>query len=278
MDIKKVTGVYFSPAGSTKTVVETTVDELARLFKAECRYISLNTPSDRAQEYQFAPDELVVFGCPVYAGRLPNKISPDFARCLHGEGTPAVALVTYGGRAYDNALAEMCELLTKNNFKPVAGGAFLCRHVFSDKLAAGRPDAADLSELRMLAQGVARKLRSKGEFKALEGARQCSRRLTTRRSRLTKRPQSSSRPSRLRRWCCASTAVCVRKSARWVRLTRTTRLIFRVPVLNAVPARPTARAVQRNSTTRISCRTPLCSRNSGPNSVRRMQFFSKALP
>ena len=49
MDIKKVTGVYFSPAGSTKTVVETTVDELARLFKAECRYISLNTPSDRAQ-------------------------------------------------------------------------------------------------------------------------------------------------------------------------------------------------------------------------------------
>ena len=50
MDIKKVTGVYFSPAGSTKTVVETTVDELARLFKAACRYISLNTPSDRAQE------------------------------------------------------------------------------------------------------------------------------------------------------------------------------------------------------------------------------------
>ena len=76
-----------------------------------------------------------------------------------------MALVTYGGRAYDNALAEMCELLTKNNFKPAAGGAFLCRHVFSDKLAAGRPDAADLSELRMLAQGVARKLRSEGEIK-----------------------------------------------------------------------------------------------------------------
>ncbi|MFR4263082.1 MAG: flavodoxin family protein, partial [Butyricicoccaceae bacterium] len=108
MDIKKVTGVYFSPAGSTKTVVQTAAAELARLFKAECRYISLNTPSDRAQEYQFATDELVVFGCPVYAGKLPNKISPDFARILHGTGTPALALVTYGGRAYDNALAEMC--------------------------------------------------------------------------------------------------------------------------------------------------------------------------
>ena len=76
-----------------------------------------------------------------------------------------MALVTYGGRAYDNALAEMCELLTKNNFKPAAGGAFLCRHVFSDKLAAGRPDAADLGELRMLAQGTALKLRNGGEIK-----------------------------------------------------------------------------------------------------------------
>ena len=278
MDIKKVTGVYFSPAGSTKTVVETTVDELARLFKAECRYISLNTPSDRAQEYQFAPDELVVFGCPgVCRSAAEQDFRRTFARCLHGEGTPAVALVTYGGRAYDNALAEMCELLTKNNFKPAAGGAFLCRHVFSDKLAAGRPDAADLSELRMLAQDAALKLRN-GEKSSRRRYRVTRRQPTTRRSRLTKRPQSSSRPSRLRRWCCASTAVCVRKSARWVRLTRTTRLIFRAPVLNAVPARPTARPAQRSSTTRISCRTRPCSRNSGPNPVRRMQFFSKALP
>lgn len=106
MDIKKVTGVYFSPAGSTKTVVQTAAAELARLFKAECRYISLNTPSDRAQEYQFATDELVVFGCPVYAGKLPNKISPDFARILHGTGTPALALVTYGGERMTTRLPK----------------------------------------------------------------------------------------------------------------------------------------------------------------------------
>lgn len=76
MDTKKLRVCISVRQEAQKTVVETTVDELARLFKAECRYISLNTPSDRAQEYQFAPDELVVFGCPVYAGRLPNQ---DFA-------------------------------------------------------------------------------------------------------------------------------------------------------------------------------------------------------
>lgn len=216
MNIKTVTGVYFSPAGSTKTVVQTAAAELARLFRAESRYISLNTPSDREQEYLFAADELVVFGCPVYAGKLPNKISPDFARILHGTGTPALALVTYGGRAYDNALAEMCALLTKNGFKPAAGGAFLCRHVFSDRLAAGRPDAADLGELRMLAQGVARKLRSEGKFKALK-VPAMQRRLTTRRSRRTKRPRNSSRQSRARRQCCAKSAACAPSCVRWAR-------------------------------------------------------------
>ena len=150
----------------------------------------------------------------------------------------------------------------------------MCRHVFSDKLAADRPDAADLSELRMLAQGAALKLRSEGEIKRRR-CRVTRRQPTTRRSRLTKRPQSFSRPSQLRRWCCASTAVCVRKSVRWVRLTRTTRLIFRVPVLNAVPARLTARAVQRNSMIRISCRTPLCSSNSRLKRARKIRFFCK---
>lgn len=198
------------------------------------------------------------------------------ARCLHGEGTPAVALVTYGGRAYDNALAEMCELLTKNNFKPAAGGAFLCRHVFSDKLAAGRPDAADLSELRMLAQGAALKLRSEGEIKPpkVPGDAQAAY-YTPLKTDKTPAKFLKAKPSTAAVLC--ESAVCAPSCARWVRSTRTTRLIFRVPVLNAVPARPTARPVQRNSMIRISCRTPLCSRNSGPNSVRRMQFFSKAL-
>nr|WP_202183400.1 ferredoxin [Butyricicoccus sp. AF10-3] len=274
MDIKKVTGVYFSPAGSTKTVVETTADELARLFKAECRYISLNTPSDRAQEYQFAPDELVVFGCPVYAGRLPNKISPDFARCLHGEGTPAVALVTYGGRAYDNALAEMRDLLTKNNFKPAAGGAFLCRHVFSDKLAAGRPDAADLSELRMLAQGAALKLRNGGEIKPpkVPGDAQAAY-YTPLKTDKTPAKFLKAKPTTAM-VLCEHCGLCA-KICRWVRLTRTTRLIFRVPVLNAVPARLTARAVQRNLMIRISCRTRLCWSSITPRNARKTHIFSK---
>ena len=166
MEIKSVAGVYFSPAGSTKTVVQTAADELARTLGVPHRYISLNVPSERAQDYQFAPDELVVFGCPVYAGRLPNKISPDFLRCLRGNGAAAIGIVTYGGRAYDNALAEMFDVLSKTGFRTAAGGAFLCRHVFSEKLAAGRPDAADCAEIRSFMHKAVDKLRASDEITA----------------------------------------------------------------------------------------------------------------
>ena len=205
MDIKKVTGVYFQPGRSNKTVVQTAAAELARLFKAECRYYH-STRRLTVRRSISLPRMSWSYSAVRYAGKLPNKISPDFARILHGTATPALALVTYGGRAYDNALAEMCELLTK---QLQTGGRrrFLCRHVFSDKLAAGRPDAADLGELRMLAQGVARKLRSEGEFRHSR-CPAMQRRLTTRRSRRTKRPQSSSRPPTTAMVLCEHCGLC----------------------------------------------------------------------
>ncbi len=104
----------------------------------------------------------------------------------------------------------------------------MCRHVFSDKLAADRPDAADLSELRMLAQGAALKLRSEGEIKPpkVPGDAQAAY-YTPLKTDKTPAKFLKAKPSTMMMLCehCWS----VRKSARWVRLTRTTRLIFRAP-------------------------------------------------
>ena len=96
---------------------------------------------------------------PTYAGRLPNKIAPDFRRALRGGGALAVPLVLFGNRSYDNALAELAALLTENGFRPVAAGAFVGRHAFTDKLGEGRPDWDDRAELRRFAGEIADKLR-----------------------------------------------------------------------------------------------------------------------
>ena len=62
-------------------------------------------PSERAVDYVFGPGDLVVVGSPTYAGRMPNKIAPDFRARLRGNGALAAAVVTFGNRAFDNSVA-----------------------------------------------------------------------------------------------------------------------------------------------------------------------------
>ncbi|WP_279202379.1 4Fe-4S binding protein [Intestinimonas butyriciproducens] len=100
----------------------------------------------------------MIVGCPTYAGKLPNKILPDFQSRLRGNGALAVAVVTYGNRSFDNALAELCAVLEQGGFHPVAGGAFVCRHAMTDRLAGDRPNADDLSEMATFAQAAAERI------------------------------------------------------------------------------------------------------------------------
>ena len=141
MRISSVIGLYFSPTGTTRTLVTAAAEQAAQTLGVPFRLISLNTPAERETAFHFSADTLVIVGAPTHAGRLPNKISPDLRRILHGSGSPAVALVTYGNRAYENALAELFRVLTDGGMKPAAGAVCVCQHSIARALAAGRPNA-----------------------------------------------------------------------------------------------------------------------------------------
>ena len=49
--------------------------------------------------------------------------------------------------------------MEKHGFHTIAGAAFVSEHVFSDKLAAGRPDEEDMQSMRRFADAVAAKVR-----------------------------------------------------------------------------------------------------------------------
>ena len=66
--------------------------------------------------------------------------------------------MTFGNRAYDNALAELVGLMEEGGMKPVGAAAIVTRHAFSDTLGAGRPNAEDLAALDRFAAQVAEKL------------------------------------------------------------------------------------------------------------------------
>ena len=143
MHINKVYSVFFSPAGSTKAVTEHIARKVSEILKIPYDVIDFTLPEARTKKYSFQSDELVVFGVPTYAGRIPNKILPYVQTLFEAQNTPVVCVVTYGNRNYDSSLTELVQEMAGDGFKAFAAGAFVCRHVFSDRIATGRPDADD---------------------------------------------------------------------------------------------------------------------------------------
>ena len=160
MELKTIWAVYYSATGTTAKMVRTVAEALAERLNLPLEERSFTRPGERAEVLRFSKEDLVVVGSPTYAGRLPNKILPDFQEKLRGNGALAVPIVLFGNRSYDNSLAELRSVLEADGFCPMAAGAFVGRHAFTDELAFGRPGWSDLSEAKDFAGRIAEKVRA----------------------------------------------------------------------------------------------------------------------
>lgn len=147
MEIKRVYAVYFSPTGSTEKVATKLAEHIGKELGAPTERFDFTLPPARTETWRFGPSDLVVFGIPVYAGRIPNKILPFIQSGFAGNGALAVPVVTYGNRSFDNGLIELRNELERAGFHTVAGAAIVARHPFSATLGAGRPDSEDMALL-----------------------------------------------------------------------------------------------------------------------------------
>ncbi len=197
--MNKVWEIYFSPTGTTKTVVHTLALELAKELngqpnikcgcnmsdekagdekgrdekacdgkdsgRGDCReyghfaaeIFDFTLPQARQSFPDIGQHDIVVFGMPTYAGRLPNLLI-KYLDTIKGNGATTVAVVTFGNRNFDNSLIELRHILDTHGFCTVAAGAFACEHSFSYTLGAGRPNRQDLAEICHFAQSIATKL------------------------------------------------------------------------------------------------------------------------
>ena len=159
MKIQRVHALWFSPVGHTKEVVTQTARLLAETLSCAVEEDDFTLPAARTEKRVFAADEAVVFGVPTYAGRVPNKLLPFVQTLFEGKDTPAIAVVTFGNRSYDESLKELCLELNSHGFRTLAAGAFVCEHVMSEGLGAGRPDEADMEKLREMTLAAAKVMR-----------------------------------------------------------------------------------------------------------------------
>ena len=154
MKIRRVNLVYFSGTGTTRT----TVQNIATAFDGiEVREHDLTDYDNREDVLVFDSDELVIFGMPVYGGRVP-MIFREF-KGLEGEMTPAVCVAVYGNRYYGDAVLEMKDIVESCGMKAIAAGAFVAEHCLNARMGEGRPDGEDAAVERAFGLEVMHKLR-----------------------------------------------------------------------------------------------------------------------
>jgi len=164
MKINKIWTVSFSPTGNSKRIIEA-IASTSKGIPVE--HIDRTSP-DAVSAIQFGPRDLVIFGVPVYAGRVA-PLAVTRVQDIKGERTPAVIVVTYGNREFEDALIELKDITEKAGFMPIAAGAFIGEHSFSGPstpIAAGRPDAHDLATAKTFGEKISKKLSDVEEWKA----------------------------------------------------------------------------------------------------------------
>ena len=158
MKITKVWAVYFSPTGNAKKVVTTMAKRAAECLGVPMGTVNFTLPENREGVVSFDKEDLAFFSTPVYAGRIPNKMLPYVQTAFEGNGALAVAVSVFGNRNFDNGLIELRNELEAHGFHTVAGAGIPTEHVFSSKLATGRPDADDLVKIAEFGEKVAEKV------------------------------------------------------------------------------------------------------------------------
>ena len=155
MKLEKIWAVYFSGTGTTRRTVERIAGGIASRLGLPVETVDFSRPALRQETLRFSDTDLVVFGTPVYAGRVPNVLLPFLQEKVVGGGALAVPVVLFGNRNYDDALMELRNILIADSLRPIAVGAFVGEHAFSRMLGQGRPDAEDEALMDEFAARVA---------------------------------------------------------------------------------------------------------------------------
>ncbi len=159
MNITNTYTFAYSVKGTTKKLV----NEMGAVFP-NSEYTDLTKNSC---EKDFSENELVVIGAPVFGGRIPNPLAKKL-KSLKGNNTPAVAVVVYGNRAYDDALLELKDILTEQGFIVVAGIVFVAEHSLAPNVATGRPNELDLKVAREYSMRILEKLNAITDINSLQ--------------------------------------------------------------------------------------------------------------
>jgi ferredoxin len=164
-DIRKIKLVFYSPTGTGKR----TAEAIGNGIGLDYDVIDLTPSGSKMKSHTLNKNELAIITVPVYSGRIP-QVALDRIKRFKGNNTPAVLVVIYGNRAFEDALLELKNFTSELGFKAIAGAAFIGQHSFNSEktpIASGRPDAEDIMIAEAFGEKIIERLRG-GDVPELE--------------------------------------------------------------------------------------------------------------
>ncbi|MBU3876062.1 EFR1 family ferrodoxin [Faecalicatena sp. AGMB00832] len=162
MKMNELKLVYFSPTGTTRKVIM----EAARNIELKSVSFDLTVHKEKKPSLQFRKDDFVLFGVPVYSGRVPETFL-EYFDTLKGEDTPCALIATYGCRAYEDALLELKTEVENRGFKVIGAGAFPTEHSIIRSIGLSRPNKEDMKTIAEFGIQLNRRLKQKENFDSI---------------------------------------------------------------------------------------------------------------
>lgn len=131
--------IFFSPTGTTEKVVK-------HIGESFSKTENIDLSKSDLPDHIMNTDDFCIVGVPSFGGRVPEAAVLRLQK-IRGNHTLAFLLVTYGGRAYEDTLRELKDLLEKQNFICIGAAAMVAEHSIVSQIETGRPNAADYKEL-----------------------------------------------------------------------------------------------------------------------------------
>lgn len=155
--------IFFSPTGTSKKIAEAITRGVAAPTDESTLALTVQTldlTHTAGSETTLSAETVAVIAAPVYGGRIAPVAMKRLAG-IRGSGGPAVVVALYGNRAFEHAVVELAGLVSRQGFVPVAAAAFVGEHSYSTPetpIAAGRPDAQDLTAAEAFGRAIRQKL------------------------------------------------------------------------------------------------------------------------
>lgn len=153
--------ITFSPTHTGATVAR----QVAAGFSSATDRVADHDLTLPGHEGPITVESTAIFVAPVYGGRVAETAVERFT-AVHAAApgqTPAILLVVYGNRDYEDALVELRDIAIRQGFVPLAAAAFIGEHSYSRPdegmpIAQGRPDADDQAAARRFGADARTKL------------------------------------------------------------------------------------------------------------------------